>query len=587
MGIVVGTPDLQNRFLVGGYEILPTYGGGTHYYFTPNVLQLAHRENGDAEFALNFISAAGHDAPEESLYAMLNLGLQLAAIPPEVTDQFRRDHPRAELLPLPLLPPAYGHIETGRIAPIVGQLAWSGDTARISQHIPADLGTVIYHALQGNGMLPRFAVECEAAAYAPRLPVVVRVRTVPFMRALLDGGTSRLALTERLAARQGLPMEVEGELDAGNAADFALAMLLHIRKFLGRFMPAPRIDQGPHMGLLDPASPGWPPSMEFRLAEPLVGSYPLRELLQLDPFGGVQEIVAGRHPGRLTTFSHVPPPQDDGAGQQLLVQAYIPPNLQGVLALDLSVRVEPEYARHGVAQAYSLPLYPRMRAPLSLYLRYRTALKRQYSHQLQLVTPDLVLPVSAPASTADASFLYLGVDDYPAPIATVHAGAQLLAQASVHLALCNPGRMPAQSATLHAGQPAASFVLDPDCPDSCIEAVAQLNADPQARIALRLPARTATLGVHSFAGSGTCVLPVRAVFTEPQRGGFTLDIMPEGGSAMLSVALSAAHSEDEVRYTPSSLLQYRYRYRLSGARPGGAGGWSEWRSPTLPLTLTW
>ena len=142
------------------------------------------------------------------------------------------------------------------MAPVIREFAWEGgDTARVVQRIPAEPGTLIYQGLQSGVLFSRAAVECEVAAFLPRVKdITVSAKTSELLDVLrkfstengdANGVSYNRLLNVLVDQPDRFPMKLAGSRLPTLAACRICAVVGRLRMVLGEFKPAPTLLQCP------------------------------------------------------------------------------------------------------------------------------------------------------------------------------------------------------------------------------------------------------------------------------------------------------------------------------------------------------
>jgi len=593
----VGLPDWTSAFPTAGSWVLSTYDDARQFFALPSALRLASTESGQPDLGLEYIVPGGGTV-EGSLYAVIRMGLAFTHDHDSALAEVRkRCHPEDSLVAAHFLPETYWRLEHQAVAPVIREFAWEGgDTARVVQRIPAELGTLIYQGLKSGRLLTRAAIECEVAAFLPRVEeITVSAKTSELLDALRkfskekgdpNGVSYNLLLNELVNQPYRFPIKVSGRRSpAQQLADFALAVVGRLRMMLGEFKPAPTMLQAPYIAWKRTDDPTVPAEFFWNLGEPFLARRPW--VLDFDPFEGVRELVGKNGIDVVTHVTHVPVSPEAMTELVVVLFVNLPDNTRGVDRLDIDLRIEAKdtpQGRNSFEKNIVLIPKPEQDPPVEV-LRFRQPSRKTYSYRVNLMTED-GQRVSGEFSPSSDDHLTIGLHQLPARRVVVKASDRLLQQCVIDARLVGPDGADWVSVTI-APPASAGFLVTPgDLGEAKLEVTATSRVDPSRSIRATFPADSLSLDLKSFPESEAKSVSVTVDITGPDRGAL-LEILREGADPNYPIVVRFALGESRkvVRYDPHSLFETRYRYRLRPAAGGRIPEWSEFRQPSEVLAL--
>lgn len=583
MDALSGLADLQDVIRPAGRCIAAEFGARERYLLMPSGLVLDSRPDGRPDLSIEFVTDRTTDDPADCLYAMIEMGLALSDDAIAAHRDLQAEAPGASLQMAALMSDAWWVLELPFAEGFAQPMSWSAPgSTRLMQRLPEQVGLALYRGLEAGGASLRCAVQADIACVAPRLPLTVTApakalltalrglapgrESLPYDRmvaAFLDGGAARAVL--RLA----------GTLSPADTVRLASAMALQLRMRLGRAVPTPSIQEGPHVALPDPGDPSLPAEMSFDLAAPLLARQPV--LLTGDPFAMAAR-AAGKDIGAFTSFSRV---RSFDAMTRLRVSlaASLPPALQNVLAVEATLRVAPELTPHGSAFVRTVSLLP---APAEgsdvVELAFRDPARKIYSRQVSIIT-EAGDRVSGDETDETEEFLLVDASLLPAAVVTVLAGATLRARAALSVRLIDEGGKTLALARIDDAVPAVSFALV-RADAAAIEIEAHDPTGKARSRTLRLPLRSVALDTFSFPGYGANAVSVTVAF-HGKTGEARFAFEPEApGAQPVVLAFTPAAPTAAFRYSVTDIFRHHYRWR-----PAAGGPWSDYCDPAIPLLI--
>lgn len=573
-----GNPDWQGGIVTEDFLLLPAYGDARLYFALPRLARLARKANGAPEFFLEFVSDRNGAKPEESLYAMIDMGLLRVSDLASAYGLLTRTHPGVTLTPATFTTGTYWHLECDD-AHETGPFAWEdAQRATIHGRISTKTGQLLYAALAtGSITISRAAVECEMAAFLPRVDAAVRFNASNLLASVgtLNPGGASVPFQRMVTFFDDPPhglLRFEGEDKSGTGRGLALAG--RVRHYFGKAAPCPRISDGPHVALALP--PGGAPETSFwDLRTPLMTGTPV--FLAFDPF---TSIVKNGERDRITAFTRVPMLPKDLLTERVTVASGLPRNIRNCDGVDLTLRVDRAYSVSGATAAKSVSLYPALTGANPVELEYERIGPKPYASQLTIALDGE--PTEMPWFEGSGDYLYIGRDRLPGTCVTVLATPELLAQAVLPVAITGLADM---TATLTADEPAASFLLTRDNPKARLNVIARDLTDAKRTATLDLPCQPVTLDVTSFREYGPRTVTVAVQFHDGVQAA-QFEFGPESADdASIRLGFSAANASGQFSYFPTNIFRNRYRFRQAPETGGKETEWSEYQDPEKDLTI--
>jgi hypothetical protein len=594
MTVVESIPDWQGSISQDNFTILPAYGGGNQYFILPLGVHIRQKENGKPDFYLNFFCPQNnYNSPEHSIYTMINIGLEKKqGIMEQALMFLRQQKPQATLIPVKFSSKSFWNLEIPTIKPIVEEFAWEdADTIRVYQRIPENVGLIIYQGLQGKILAARAAVQCEVVAFVPRFPVRVTFKTSELLTALRDlddnkfPNMSYFKIRNFLVEHRGnLPLSFDKEYNVNESSkNFALALMGHIRMKLGSFISSPSIAEGPQIAFKDPSDTSLPKEMVWDLSTPLMAATPL--MFTFDPFTEVLKIVDKEGVDAFTYFSKIPSLPSELTKERVFIAGNLPPNLQDVLRVDVTLRVESQYAPHGNVQTETATIFPVPVEPLLVELKFKHPDQKKYNVLLTVITQNgIILHGNQFDHTGD--YLYIGTRNFPTNFLTVRATEILLSQAELDVTITDSDGNINKTTLLNAGQPTATFMLLEPSQKASLKVVARSLTDMAKTLSLYLPAQPVQLDLFSFPEFGVQTIEVTTDF-QTGTDSVVFEFLPEGSTnPPIIKKFTRDNNQQQLIYHPKTLFEYRYQYRRKPTSGSAPMDWSDYQSPLKSLTLT-
>ena len=180
-----GNPDWQGAMTAENFYLLPAYGAPDLWFALPRCVHLARKADGLPEFFLEFISDRNGAKPEDSLYAVIDMGLNRESDLVSAYGLLPRTQSGVTLMPVTFTTGTYWHLECAD-AHESAPFAWEdAERATIHGRLPTKTAQLLYSALAaGSITVARAAVECEVAAFLPRVDAAVTFNTVELFSAV-------------------------------------------------------------------------------------------------------------------------------------------------------------------------------------------------------------------------------------------------------------------------------------------------------------------------------------------------------------------------------------------------------------------
>lgn len=547
------------------FRLLPAYGAPSHWFALPRAVNLARQNDGLPDFFLEFVSDRNSDKPEDSLYGMIRMGLieewdrssAYRVLPPSQVG--------VTLTPVTFTTGTYWHLECGDCR-VTAPFAWEeAQRATIYGRIPTEAAQLVYAALDNGSLtVARAAIECEVAAFLPRVDLTVTFRPADLLSRLaaLSPGLPSVPFSRIAAFLEDLPRDLfQWE---GNAADLAgkgLALAGRVRHFFGSAAPSCNLSEGPRVALAK--RPEAPDVFTWDLRTPLLTGTPV--FLEFDPFTSI--LQAGQR-AQVTAFTRIPVFPRDLLTERVVVASGLPRNIVNCNAADLTLMVDKQNSQSGSTSAVSVPLYPEFKCSNPIALSYKRPGPKPYSTRVSVVMDGR--PIEMPWREASGDYQYIGRDRLPGKCVSVFATPELLAQATLTVEVPGP---PAMTATLCSGMPEASFLLPFVDGGMRMTVSGKDRTGSRPPAVLHVPAESLTLDLSSFPEYAPRMIHIRVRF-DGDAASVQLEFQPESGSGTAVLEFSASAPSGTFSYFPANLFRTRYRFRRVLPNQDEATGWS-------------
>ena len=578
-----GSPDWQGSVLGEDVILLPAFGDDQLHFAIPRKARLARRADGSPQFFLEFFSDRNDPRIEDTLYAVIDLGLECSRDLSAAYELVAKNDAPAALMPATFTTGTYCHFECGD-AHVTLPFAWQ-DVLRATLHsrIPVRPAQLIYGALaKGAAQVARAAVECGMGAFLPRLESTVSFQVADLLAAVakLNPGGGSVAFQRLVKFFDDPPgglLRFEGNDRGGSGRSLGLALAGRVRHYFGRSAPCPMMSDGPHIALKLPD--GAPGAARWDLRTPLFTEVPI--FLDFDPF---TPIVNAGDRQRVTGFTSVPKLPDDLKTRRITIASGLPPGLRDCKSIDLSLRVDKAYAVSGATSVSAFNLYPGEGQSDTIELQFKSvAGPKPVSAQIIAVCAGDVL--SMPWFDCDSDYLFIESRQLPGTCVTVQATAGLLSQAAMSVAFkLSAVKADAVSVPMTAEEPAVSYLLQALGDSARIIITARDPRDPRNSLTLDLPCRSVTADLASFRGYGPQTTSVEVRFAAGQQAA-QLEFLPELAAAPIVLEFSTAKPQMRFSYFATDIFRNRYRFRRHSSTPGREAPWSDYRPPREDLFI--
>ena len=584
-----GHLDWQGRRPGEFFDRLPAFGMSGMSYALPRVARLARRADGSPWFYLEFFSAKNDPDLANSVYAMVEMGIEQAG---ELADE-----PGEPAVALAFTSGNQVHMACGGSCISLPFVWEAGRRATLKGRLPMDAARLVYGALvNASPTILRAAIECEVPAVLPRVAATVQFKAAELLREVqtalagADGNVPFEKLVKFLDAPLAgllttdtpLPRTEPGTPGVG------LALAGRLRQIYGRAAPCAYIEAGAFIALSHRADDD-DATVVWDLRTPVLAAMPT--ILKYDPFSFV---AAGGGFKSLTAFTSVPLLPDALRARQVTVASPLPSRIENCDGISVTVRVDKSLSASGRTDAQSAVLYPPPAQAQALTLRYAKAgTPRTYSYALQVVGEEGL--IDGPWTTADTDYLHIDAGDLPVAWVALRATQALMQQCTVRFECTGPQSAAIASGRLDAARPATALLVDRGAqPGARLAFTIADLIDPSRTLALDLPCASIELDVASFPGYGPQSVDVDVRFHEGTTEA-RLEFRAEAGDAApVVLVFSPDLPSATFSYFSDRVLAHRYRFRAhapeddeeaEGAEGAEAGPWSPYLQPGLPLHI--
>lgn len=596
-----GLPDFQQSLQVEGLQLFSPYSGGDNYFLVPDKLEIATHPDASPDFLLELVRGRNPALPPEPHgildfrvvpHYQMEQGLNLIRT---------RDSRQASLTPISFASgflrfQPLGNLDNSLLElkkPI--PLAWNGlGIARFYCQLSHSAATLLKSSLQGEVLALNAAAELEMIGISPRLPLKVSFDPAQLLQALLALGD-----VDRLVARDAIvnyfrsnwqspPLKIEGEFDDRLLDDVAQALSDRVRVRFGTFVAAPTIDAGANIALASPTEIG-SGRFEWDLAQPIPVPRPVT--LYLNPWEAMGQIVQNQWT-RGVVLETVVPPILTGF-QPVVIIANLPSTQVGILAIGVTIRVNPKLPFRPQAQVETVELQAFQNTP-QINLRFSAKEEAQYTFSTYVIVKDAkgIAQLNGEAKPHRGNRLYLSSDDFPVDFVSVTASHQLLELAIIS-GIC---QRPEGAATiqeqfeLNLDQPTVTFALPKGTNDATLEIIAHSRQGLGTISLGTVSAKPLQLDLYSFREYGLQKVEVECVF-EHQNRPVVFEFLPEAYPETLQniklLFFQSSQTKKVLTWVPPSPFQYRYRYRQKplASNTNPPPEWSDYLSPFKPLKI--
>lgn len=434
-------------------------------------------------------------------------------------------------------------------------------------------------------MIARAAVECEMAAFLPRIESTVMFNPAKLqesLQSLNPGGRSipfRRMVMFFEESHPGL-LTFEGGDRGSYGRSLGLALAGRVRHFLGRSSPCPRISDGPHIALNPPPAGVTPELTAWDLRTPLITGVPV--FLDFDPF---TPIIKYGDRDRVTSVTNVPPLPDDLRTERVLVASNLPPVIRNCDEITLTLCVGKDLSRSGQTQTESVTLYPSSGRTTPVELKFKTSKAKTYRARVTAVS-EAGVEMPVPWFDCSGDYLYIGAERLPATYITVRATPELLSQANISVLITQGAPGEELADTLTQREPSASFLLFSGSQEARLIVTARDPERAGSTLTLELPCQSLSLDLPDFHEYGPQYTPVTVQFHDGiQTADF--EFAPECGTEDPTVLrFLADRPSGQYNYYSTKLFKHRYRFRRSPEEGRPDTEWSDYRLPGQPLIIS-
>jgi hypothetical protein len=595
-----GLPDFYRPLSVNGNLLFYSYEGGEGYSLLPESIEIATKPDGYPDFSLEFVRGRNPLQPPAP-YGLLDFRVMPHYCADEVLISLREYDSNASLL--------LANFSSGflRFQPMAANLdsqleellkpiplVWNGlGVARFNCKLSSATATLLKNSLQSEVLALKARTELEIVGVSPRLPLNVSFDPAQLLAALVVLGNSKYQIARSAISDyfrrdpEFLALKIDGEPNSYNVNEFAEAMTDRVRDRFGTFIPAPTLETGSYMALTAPKEIG-SGRFEWDLREPVQVPRPF--LLELDPFQAAQQLIQEQGLEAVVRETIVPP-MTTGISSITIV-TNLPTSLQGILALGVTLRVEPQLPSRPQALVETVELQDvRDLTRVNLRLSPKERLEYTFSTFVIFETDQGVQEFYGETKAHQDDRLYLNPNDFPVDFASVEAAHQLLAIAVIR-GTCqwiNGKSEIKQSFDLTLEKPIVTLVL-PKGINATLDIEAYSLKDLGTIKLETMAARALHLNLYSFREYGAQKVEVECIFEEnkdPVAFEFLPEGYPEKPEFIKLLFFQTNQPKKILTWAPRSLFQYRYRYRrkLSGNQAKASIEWSEYRSPFASLTV--
>ncbi|MGY4363972.1 hypothetical protein ACVW1A_000037 [Bradyrhizobium sp. LB1.3] len=579
------TPDWQGAKLTEDFVVLPAFGDEHLYFAVPRKALLGRKDDGLPWFFLEFFSDRNDATVKESLYAVIDLGLERDRHLSAVYDLISKNGASAALMPATFTTGTYCHLECDDTH-VTAPFAWeNAQRATLHSRISALSAQLIYGALEkGTVTVARAAVECGMSAFLPRIDTTVTFNAADLIArvAKLNPGGSGVPFRQMVRLFDDPPadaLQFDGGDRGGTGRSLGLAVAGRLRHHFGQAAPCPQISDGPHVALKPPPD-GASGATRWDLRTPLFTEVPV--FLNFDPFTPIVNAGARQW---VTQFTLVPTLPDEQKTRRVTVTSALPPGLRNCEAIQLTLQVDQAHSESGTTSATTTDLYPATDQTAVVDLKYKSiAGAKPFGAQVTVVSDGQVIEM--PRFDCDSDFLFIDTSYLPKTWVTVRATQDLLSQAIVSFAL--EAASPAAgslTASLTAEAPAVSYFLATLDEAARLTITARDPQQPNHALGLDLPCRSMTADLGAFRDYGPQTTSVTVRFGTTTQT-FQLEILAEfAGAQPIVLQFSTARPSMRFSYFATDIFRNRYRYRRHSSTDDHQAPWSEFLPPRQDLVI--
>jgi hypothetical protein len=587
-------PDFQQSLNTDAAQILYPYGLSQRYYALPDRLEIAQRADGRPDFRLDFARGENPMLPPAP-YVVLDFSARPHIEAETALTAVRERYPQAVLEPVGFtsgvlrlqIVDSNGQTTTSEPAPLV----WNpiGD-ARFVQKLTPEQGSVIERALRGELLTVQCYADLEMMGVSPRLPLSVTFNPLALTDQILAGIPSQnrqLAWADAVEwvtkNYKTLQFTLSSSLIDGQERDFAEALIDRIRLQYGAFTPAPlsSFQYSFNLGTIPSATVTW------NLAEPLL--VPRTSTLLLHPITSAREVVE-KH-GIEAVRSETIVPAIPMGFQAVEIVHYLPPDIEGLLAMDVTLYAEPKLPFRPQPIARTLELKPEQKF-LNTVLRFSPAEEPEYTATTSVVVRDGtgIQQVRGEPVQHSGGSVELNASHFPVDFIPVGASRALLelARITITCVRSTPGGEVRQSFELNAQKSSTAVALPKEAENVTFDLQLQ-SLDGGKTLALNaLPARPLYLSLTSFPEYGAHTVDVECLLDGSMEL-FAVDLLPENQPETPEAIKLLFFTPDQPKkswsWYANSPLYPGYRWRVHATGDDTTNPWITVNSPFEPLQI--
>ncbi len=569
--VAQGNPDWQGIVTGEHADLLPAYGNTRVHFALPKSVRMAARQDGSPDFFLEFFSDEQDPAADNSLYAMLEMGL-------DIDPGFAAAG--AAVLPITFATGNWCHLELGDTHASL-PFAWEGNgRATINARLSLDSARLLYAALASSGaIILRAAVECEVAAVLPRHELRVRfnARTLlPALTAALDGGGQGMPF-DSLVHYLDRPAPGLFAVEGGAGQECGLALAGRLLQAFGQFAPCTRVNDGPRIRLTAPAALA--SETEWDLRTPVLCGVPV--FLRYDPFSS---LVGSQARDKVTAFHRVPALPNQLRTRHITVASGLPHAFSNCSEISVTLRVEKGDALSGTTTTQTVVLYPAASRSTTVELAYaKINGPKPYRAKVRIVSETDVTESDWFDATDD--YLFIDRARLPLPCLILRATAALLAQATLTATLPGGAGAAPVTTTLDKAAPVMAIVLPASAPQDRLQILARSLADPGRTVSLELPCQSVELDTALFQQYGEQTAEVHVNFHDNTDQAELEFEAASGDTARAVLDFSDLQPHNRFNYVASDMFNNGYRFRQYGGDDASPFPWSPFLAPDQALLL--
>lgn len=578
-----GAPDWQGAFRTELASLLPGYEDENLFFAVPQSAHLAERDDHTPDFVLEFVSDRNDVSPDQSLYAVIRMGLHWGDSIGDAYDVLKQRQPGAIMMPAMFPTGTVWHLQCRELYQ-TAPFAWE-DAQRASIHcrLDAQIANLLYASLAGGTLpLARAALECQIAAFLPRIESTASFEPAGLLQAIraLNPEGRSVPFRRMLTFFDELPpglLRFDGDDKGALGRSRALALAGRVCHTFCEPAACPSLSDGPHVAFRPLPDNGQHP-VAWDLRTPLLAAIPT--FLDFDPF---TRIVQSGARDSVTRFTRVPPLPEDRLTERVSVISGLPSRIQNCEAVELTLKVERDYSLSGNLSTEAVTLYPPAPQATTVELQFRKSGEKPYSTRVTTIFED-GSQIEMPWHACSGDYLYIDPGRLPGTCLTVRATPSLLAEGYLSLTLAGPDGE--RDTVLSRQEPAVTFLLtDGGAWDRARLAVTVQGPAADERLTLDLPCQSVSLDLPAFPQYGPQQVPVTVRFHDGAQAA-QFAFLPEGDETPILLGFSPSQACGQFSYFSSRLFRNRYRFRqLSGEAPHQTA-WSDYQQAGMPLVIS-